>query len=57
MEQLWRSIKRLTNDRSWPYPEVPTAVHGVRLSEKSGKFLLGLRFTESDPDRRLVTET
>jgi hypothetical protein len=22
MEQLWRSIKRLTNDRNWPQPAV-----------------------------------
>ena len=37
--------------RFWPYPEVLIAVHGVRLSEKSGKLLLGLSFTESDPTR------
>jgi hypothetical protein len=37
--------------RFWHYPEVPIAVHGVRLSEKSGKLLLGLSFTGSDPTR------
>jgi hypothetical protein len=37
--------------RFWPYPEVLIAVHGVRSSEKSGKLLFGLSFTESDPTR------
>jgi hypothetical protein len=38
----------------WPDPEVPVDGKRVRLLGWSGKLLLGLSFTESDPLRTIV---
>jgi hypothetical protein len=49
MEQLWRSIKRLTNDRSWPILSVRRSAALVQLSGLSGRLEDAVGTAAPDP--------
>jgi hypothetical protein len=58
------AIERTTNAkpgaslvRPWPDPEVPVDGNGDRFRGQSGKYLLGLRITASDPGADITLAT